>query len=168
MKAKGLLLLLGVLVGVGLAVLLPQLRDRLLPASLRQPPTEGVIESKRLEEDRLLLTLVTSEGAVLATFNQRLDEIDLLVAKGDTVALALDGYRPFVEDPEIVRVQKAAVEEQGEEPEEAAAAEAETEPAEAVAEPPEATEAEASQPPPAAAPAEGQSDSSAEAGSPAA
>ena len=108
MKAKILLLLLGVLVGVAAAVLLPGFRDRLLPDRLRADPTEGAIAEKRLEEGRLLLTLVTDDGAVLATFTQRLSEIDLLVAKGDTVGLSLDGYRPFVEDPEIVRVRKAA------------------------------------------------------------
>lgn len=108
MKAKLLLLLLGIVAGVAAALLFPTLRERLLPESLRRAATEGTIADKRLEADRLLLTLVTDEGAVLATFSQRLPEIDLLVAPGDTVGLALDGYRPFVEDPEIVRVRKAS------------------------------------------------------------
>ncbi len=107
MRAKSLLLLLGILVGVAAVVLLPRLRDRLVPAAWKPAPTAGVVEEKRSEESRLLLTLVTDEGAVLATFAQRVPEIDLLVARGDTVSLELDGYRPFVEDPEIVRVEKA-------------------------------------------------------------
>lgn len=107
MKAKGLLLLLGILIGIAAAVLFPTFRERLLPRGLRPAATEGTIAEKRLAEDRLLLTLVTGDGAVLATFTQRISEIDLLVAKGDTVGLSLDGYRPFVEDPQIVRVQKA-------------------------------------------------------------
>lgn len=107
MKAKLFLLLLGLLAGVAAAVFFPTLRDRLLPAGLRSAATEGAIAEKRLEEDRLLLTLVTEDGAVLATFTERLSEIDLLVAAGDTVGLSLDGYRPFVDNPEIVRVRKA-------------------------------------------------------------
>ena len=106
MKAKSLLLLLGVLVGAVLVLFLPRLRG-VVPEAWRPAPTEGVVEEKRAEADRLLLTLVTEEGAVLSTFSQRVPEIDLLVSEGDTVGLSLDGYKPFVEDPEIVRVDKA-------------------------------------------------------------
>lgn len=107
MKAKLLLLLLGLLLGLGAAVLFPRVRESLTPGVLKRAPTTGVVEDKRREDDRLLLTLVTADGAVLATFTKRVPEIDLLVARGDTVSLALDGYRPFVEDPEIERVVKA-------------------------------------------------------------
>jgi hypothetical protein len=107
MKVKVFLLVLGFLVGLAAAVLAPGLRERLMPEGWRGAPTEGVVEEKRSEEGRLLLTLVTADGAVLATFTQRVAEIDLLVAPGDTVSLSLDGYRPFVEDPEIARVIKA-------------------------------------------------------------
>lgn len=107
MRAKLLILLLGILVGLGVGVLFPTVRERLTPASLKASPTEGVVADKRREEDRLLLTLVTADGSVLATFTQRVSEIDLLVAKGDTVSLSLGGYRPFVEEPEIQRVMKA-------------------------------------------------------------
>ncbi len=107
MKAKTLLLVLGILIGLAAATLMPRFWQRLVPQRWKTAPTEGVVEEKRWEEDRLLLTLVTSDGAVLATFTQRVSEIDLLVVPGDTVSLSLDGYRPFVEDPEIVRVIKA-------------------------------------------------------------
>lgn len=112
MKAKSLLLLLGIVVGAAVVLFLPRLRERLVPAAWRPAATEGVVEEKRSEENRLLLTLVTEDGAVLSTFNERVAEIDLLVARGDTVGLSLDGYKPFVEDPEIVRVQKAAAEQE--------------------------------------------------------
>ena len=108
MKAKFLILLLGLLIGLAAAVVFPHFRDRLTPGVLKPAPTEGVVEDKRIEGDRLLLTLVTGDGAVLATFTEKVAEIDLLVAPGDTVGLALDGYRPFVEDPEIQRVVKGA------------------------------------------------------------
>ncbi len=112
MKAKILILLLGLLIGLAAAVLFPRFRDQLTPGVLRSAPTEGVVEDKRSEGDRLLLTLVTADGAVLATFTEKVAEIDLLVAPGDTVGLALDGYRPFVEDPEIQRVVKATQDEE--------------------------------------------------------
>ncbi len=107
MKVKTLLLVLGILIGLAAATLMPGFWQTLVPQGWKTAPTEGVVEEKGWEEDRLLLTLVTSDGAVLATFTQRVSEIDLLVVPGDTVSLSLDGYRPFVEDPEIVRVVKA-------------------------------------------------------------
>lgn len=108
MKGKVLLLLVGILIGLAAAVLFPRVRELLTPGVLKKAPTEGVVDDKRSEGDRLLLTLVTAEGAVLATFTQQVAEIDLLVARGDTVSLSLDGYRPFVENPEIDRVVKGA------------------------------------------------------------
>ncbi len=108
MKSRLLLLLLGVVLGLAAAQLAPRFWHRVTPAALRGAPTVGEVESKRWDEDRLLLTLVTDSGAVLATFSRRVAEIDLLVDVGDTVALALRRYRPFVEDPVIDRVVKAA------------------------------------------------------------
>ena len=116
MKAKVLILLVGLLLGLAAAVLFPRFRDQLTPGVLRPAPTEGVVEDKRSEGDRLLLTLVTADGAVLATFTKKVAEIDLLVTPGDTVSLGLDGYRPFVEDPEIERVVKAPPREEAVQP----------------------------------------------------
>jgi hypothetical protein len=44
---------------------------------------------------------------VLATFKQRVPEIDLLVDTGDHVTLGITSYEPFVEDPKILGVKKA-------------------------------------------------------------
>ena len=63
--------------------------------------------AKRLENDRLLLTVESEDGAVLATFKQRVPEIDLLVDTGDHVTLGITSYEPFVEDPKILGVKKA-------------------------------------------------------------
>ena len=101
------MLLLGIVLGLAAAVLMPRLWQSLLPQGWKAAPVEGVVESKRWDDERLLLTLVTADGAVLATFHRQVPEIDLLVAPGDTVSLALGGYRPFVEDPQIARVVKA-------------------------------------------------------------
>ncbi|MBI2369318.1 MAG: hypothetical protein HYV08_03620 [Deltaproteobacteria bacterium] len=62
--------------------------------------------AKQREEDRLLLTVLTPRGAILATFRQKVAEIDLLVDVGDTLTLGLPRYEPFLADPRIERVRK--------------------------------------------------------------
>lgn len=81
---------------------------RSLPQAVRgkQETVSGHVTAKRLDQDRLLLTVVTPEGATLATFTRRVNEIELLVEQGDTVTLAMPDYHPFLSDPEITRVMK--------------------------------------------------------------
>jgi hypothetical protein len=74
----------------------------------KRETVEGPVAAKQRKGDRLLLTVVTPAGAVLGTFKKRVEEIDLLVETGDTVALAIAGYEPFLQDPEITRVAKPA------------------------------------------------------------
>jgi len=103
-----LILLIGVALGVSGTILAPKLAGPYLPESFRAKAevVEGEVDRKLREQDRLLLTVQTSQGTVLATFKQKVAEIDLLVQKGDTVTLALRRYEPFVEDPAIERVRK--------------------------------------------------------------
>ena len=102
------ILLIGVALGVSGTILAPKFADPYLPQSFRAKTevVEGEVDRKLREQDRLLLTVQTSQGTVLATFKQKVAEIDLLVQKGDTVTLALRRYEPFVEDPAIERVRK--------------------------------------------------------------
>ena len=58
--------------------------------------------------ERLLLTVDTPQGAALATFTEKVAEIDLLVEEGDGVTLGLRGYEPFVNNPVIQGVRKSA------------------------------------------------------------
>jgi hypothetical protein len=83
-----------------------------LPAFVRGETVtlEGPATAKGREEDRLLITVATPAGAILATFKKRVEEIDLLVQAGDTVAIDVPAYQPFVENPRIVRVRKASPE----------------------------------------------------------
>ncbi len=108
MKGKLLFFVLGLIVGaVLLVVLKPVLLPR-MPEFLRgkAKATQGRVVAKRLQGDRLLLTVDASEGAVLATFTQKVPEIDLLVDDGDLVTLDLPAYEPFADNPTIRAVRK--------------------------------------------------------------
>lgn len=109
MKRILLTLLLGVAVGALGMFLLPRYFGPLLPDFLKpeQRLVEGLVVAKRLAPEGLLLTIETPEGAVLATFSGRTEEIDLLVDQGDSIAFELKMYEPFLQDPDIARVRKA-------------------------------------------------------------
>lgn len=108
MKPKLFVFILGFIVGLLVALVVPPLLESWLPPGFLggKGGTVGQVVAKRLQEDRLLLTIESEEGAVLATFKERVSEIDLLVDKGDRVTLAITSYEPFVEDPRILGVKK--------------------------------------------------------------
>lgn len=96
------LLLIGVALGVGGTVLAPPYIAPYLPARFGQATSvDGTVTAKRQEADRLLLTIETARGRVLATFTKKVPEISLLVGQGDRIQLALGTYTPFVDDPTI-------------------------------------------------------------------
>ena len=101
-------LLTGLVLGVLAAVFGPRLAAPYLPRVLQPGGEEvtGPVLGKRVEGDRVLLTVDTEQGAVLATFRQRVPEIDLLVEEGDTVTLGISAYAPLVEDPALAAVRK--------------------------------------------------------------
>jgi hypothetical protein len=85
----------------------PFISDR-LPQAVggKRESVTGVVTAKGTEGNQLLLTIVTPEGATLATFTKRVGEITLLVETGDRLTLTLGGYQPFLQDPPITRVRK--------------------------------------------------------------
>ncbi len=103
-----LVFVLGLALGVAGTVSGPRLARPYLPEALRGPTVtlEGTVTAKRKEPTRVLLTLLTAQGAILATFKRNVTEIDLLVEQGDIVTVALRRYEPFVDDPVIERVRK--------------------------------------------------------------
>jgi hypothetical protein len=107
-----LIFLVGIAVGVGGMIVGPDVAGPYLPEAfqVKKPETvEGEVVRKVREGDRLLLTVQTSQGTVLATFRKKVAEIDLLVQQGDALTLALSRYEPFVNDPAIERVRKQDV-----------------------------------------------------------
>jgi len=103
-----LLLLIGIALGAVLLAIGPRVAGPYLPEAFRGKveSVEGEVTRKQREPDRLLITVVTSRGAILATFKKKIPEVDLLVAEGDALTLALRRFEPFVEDPAIQSVKK--------------------------------------------------------------
>jgi hypothetical protein len=69
---------------------------------------KGTVEKKQRDGTRLLLTLSTSKGVLLATFSKKIDELDLLIAEGYAVTIKLRSYSPFVDNPKVERVEANA------------------------------------------------------------
>jgi outer membrane biosynthesis protein TonB len=66
----------------------------------------GTVTAKQKKADSLLLTVNTPEGALLATFNKKVDEISLLVDQNDKIEFTLPKYAPIIDDPKIIRITK--------------------------------------------------------------
>jgi hypothetical protein len=62
--------------------------------------------AKQKKETVLLLTVNTPEGALLATFTKKVDEISLLVNEKDVIEFMLPMYAPLIDDPKIIRIVK--------------------------------------------------------------
>lgn len=103
-----LLFFTGLALGAVLAAIGPSLAGPYLPEALtgKVEPVEGEVTRKQREPDRLLIRVVTARGVILATFKEKLPEVDLLIAEGDAVTLGLRRFEPFVEDPVIQSVRK--------------------------------------------------------------
>ena len=101
-------LLAGLVLGIAGTMLVPPLLRPYLPDSFQGHSERviGPVLAEQREGDRLLLTIQAEQGAMLATFTERVAEIDLLVAAGDTVTLGVPRYQPFVENPSFEGVRK--------------------------------------------------------------
>ncbi|MDH3734193.1 MAG: hypothetical protein OEU54_11700, partial [Gemmatimonadota bacterium] len=99
----------GLVLGIAGTIFAPRLLAPYLPDSLRgdREILSGPVLGKEMDGDRLLLTIQTEPGALIASFSSRVSEIALLVDPGDTVTIAVPDYDPFVEDPDFEGVRKA-------------------------------------------------------------
>jgi hypothetical protein len=104
----GLILLAGLALGVTITALAPRVVGPYLAEVLRgkMEIVEGAVTQKQRQQNRLLLTVVTPQGAVLATFKHKVVEVDQLVEQRDVLTLAVRRFEPFIDDPAIQRVQK--------------------------------------------------------------
>lgn len=106
---KGLLVFaIGFVLGIAVMIVARPFLSDSLPQAVggKRESVAGPVAAKQQKGDRLLLTVNTRAGAILATFTRKVDEINLLVEQGDTVTLKIPGYQPFLENPEISRVGK--------------------------------------------------------------
>jgi hypothetical protein len=112
-----LLFLLGLVLGVVAATIGPRYAGPYLAdvgLTLPADPTlSGRVIEKRMENDRLLLRVLTEEGVSLTAFTRNLDDIDLLIGQGDRVEFGAGQYEPFLHDPSIRRVRPAEGEQGG-------------------------------------------------------
>ena len=102
-------LLIGVVLGIGLALIVGRVAGPYFSEVFSfGPGLEGEVVDKELEAERLLLRVSTAQGVLVAVFTQDINEIDMLVERGDIVALSIDRYEPFVDNPGIESVQRSA------------------------------------------------------------
>jgi len=108
LRRGAVMLVIGLALGAGLAVIGPRVAGPYLPEAFRGrvEAVDGEVTRKQREPDRLLITVVTPRGAILAIFKRKISEVDLLVAEGDALTLGLRRFEPFVEDPTIQSVRK--------------------------------------------------------------
>ncbi len=102
--------LFGLITGVVVTIFVPMLLRPYLPRSLfgADNTLQGVVRAKQSEVDKVLLTIPTDEGTMLATFTENVAEMNLMIEEGDSIALALDSYEPFPQNPAIARVRSVA------------------------------------------------------------
>ena len=100
--------LVGLILGILSAVFLPAYVRPYIPEWItgKMIAVKGTVSAKQKKADVLLLTVETPEGVLLATFNRKVDEINLLINEKDTIEFTLPKYLPFIDDPKIVRVAK--------------------------------------------------------------
>ncbi|MCA9464753.1 MAG: hypothetical protein KC643_04830 [Nitrospira sp.] len=105
------LFLLGIGLGLGAPMFVSQYAQAYLPQFFKDPvhPLKGTVTHKQRDQDRLLMTITTSDGTILATFRQQIPEIDLLIEVQDSVTLNVKAYEPFVNDPPVLNVKKTTV-----------------------------------------------------------
>jgi hypothetical protein len=100
----------GLAIGIAATILIPMYAGPYLPAFVggQKELLSGPVLAEERDGDRLLLTIRTEPGALIASFSERVAEIGLLVDPGDTVTIAVDDYDPFIADPDFEGVRKGA------------------------------------------------------------
>jgi len=105
---RATLFLFGLALGIVGTIFLPNYVRPYIPHWVMGPAVvvKGTVAAKQKKENAVLLTVVTPEGVLLATFNKKVDEINLLINEKDMIEFTLPKYVPFIDDPKIIRVVK--------------------------------------------------------------
>jgi hypothetical protein len=100
--------ILGLVLGILGAVFLPHYARPYLPEWVagKAVVVKGTVTAKQKKDNVLLLTVDTPDGALLATFRKKVDEVNLLINEKDALEFVLPKYTPFIDDPKIIRVVK--------------------------------------------------------------
>ena len=100
--------LVGAVVGAGVATRGSSLIAPYWPkvASAPGEHIEGQIVRKQRDGNRLLVKVSTAQGPMLATFTEKVADLDVLLDSGDTVSLLVRQYATFVDDPILERVKE--------------------------------------------------------------
>lgn len=111
----GIIFIIGLALGIAGMFYGPKYLGKYMPGfgsfgAASGKPVEGRVVAKLPHADKLLITVSTADGASLVTFNQKVDEISLLVDVGDHITLKMGKYKPFVTNPAIVSVKKESPE----------------------------------------------------------
>lgn len=98
----------GLILGILGAIFLPTYVRPYIPQWVmgKTIVVKGTVAAKQKKDTVLLLTVDTPEGVLLATFNKKVDEINLLINEKDAIEFTLPKYMPFIDDPQIIRVVK--------------------------------------------------------------
>jgi hypothetical protein len=97
-------LLIGIALGIGAATRGPAFVAPYLPKTVNGAPARivGQVVRKQRDGNRLLVKVDTAQGPLLATFTQKVADLDVLLDPGDTVTLGTNaGYETFVNDPTL-------------------------------------------------------------------
>lgn len=90
--------IVGLVVGVAGALVVPELMiDHF----------EGTVTGKKRLRDRLMVMInMPKHGEVIATFTEKIGQIDFLIRPGDTVELGLAKYEVLVDNPPLAGVKR--------------------------------------------------------------
>lgn len=89
--------LIGLVVGIAGALIVP---------SLLTEDFEGTVTGKKRLRDRLMVMINMPQGEVIATFTEKVGQIDFLIRPGDQVALGLAKYEVLVDNPPLAGVKR--------------------------------------------------------------
>jgi hypothetical protein len=99
----------GLILGVLCTIFLPKYVRPYLPESVigKETIVKGTVMAKEKKGNALLLAVNTPQGALLATFMKKGDEVNLLINVKDNVEFTMEKYKPFIDEPNITRVVKS-------------------------------------------------------------